>query len=192
MERGRSGAPLPTVVLGGGGSSTVPSEAPHTSGLTGAVAASGVVVPARQASLAWGVGGRVAEVHVAVGDVVEAAQPLLSLDGRTAQAQLEQAQAALAAAQANHDLLVAGAASGDLRQAQASVDGAKAALAALLAEPRPENVAQAQANLTGAEAALALLESGSSALELDAGRLAVEEAKGRAMGRAEQSRCHMW
>ena len=140
--------------------------------------ASAVVAPARAAQLAFGSTGRVALVHVIEGDRVESGQTLLSLNDQAVQAQLAQAQAALDAARADRDLLIAGPTDGELRQAQAALDGAHVVLSSLQAGPRAENVAQAEANLSSAQAALALLRKGPTALELEGARLGVEQAKG--------------
>ncbi len=127
---GGSGAPLPTVVLGqdtttsGGTSSAtaapaatsvaanVSTSAPGASG----VVASAVIAPADQAVLVSGMSGRIAAVLVAEGSPVQAGQTLLTFDDQAALAQLAQAQAALAAAQADYDVLAAGPTDEALRQ----------------------------------------------------------------------------
>lgn len=72
---GGSGTPLPTVVLLGNPTAT-PSIL--TTGIS--VTASGVVVPAQQAQLAFVTGGNIKSVSVAVGDQVQAGQVLAQLD----------------------------------------------------------------------------------------------------------------
>ena len=174
--RGAAGTPLPTVVLGqeGAPAPTAARAQPRPGGVT----ASAVVAPAQRAVLVAGVAGRIAEVRVAEGERVEAGWALVALDDEAARAQLAQAEAALAAAQAELDLLVAGPTPEELRQAEAAVAGAQAALGALQAGARPENVAQAEASLASAQAALALLQRGATDLELQAAQLALEEAQG--------------
>jgi multidrug efflux pump subunit AcrA (membrane-fusion protein) len=61
--------PLPTVVLQGGSPST---PAPAAAG-RGGVTASGVVVPAQQAEMAFALGGTARLVHVEAGDPVRRA-----------------------------------------------------------------------------------------------------------------------
>jgi multidrug efflux pump subunit AcrA (membrane-fusion protein) len=68
---GRTPTPLPTVVLDTGG------DSPQ---LQGGVTASGVVVPAHEAELAFALAGIVQAVHVAVGDQVVAGQELAELE----------------------------------------------------------------------------------------------------------------
>jgi len=68
---GGSPEPLPTVVLETGGSSPQ---------LQGEVTASGVVVPAQEAQLAFALGGIVQAVHVIVGDQVVAGKALAELE----------------------------------------------------------------------------------------------------------------
>ncbi len=74
---------------------------------TGPLSASGTV-EAVELSLAPEISGRVVEVLVSEGDPVTAGQTLVRLDDSLLQSQLQQAQAALAVAQANYDLVAAG------------------------------------------------------------------------------------
>ena len=69
--------PLPTVVLGNGNAN--PTSA--SQGFSGGVTASGIVAPAQQAQLTTTAGGQIAEVDVAVGDVVKAGQVLVMMAG---------------------------------------------------------------------------------------------------------------
>jgi HlyD family secretion protein len=94
---------LPTVVLDQG--NAAPSSPPLTG--SGGVVASGVVVPAQEAQLAFGLGGRVEGVDVAVGDQVEAGQALVRLEGQ------EELEAAVSKAQ--YELLQAQQALEDLK-----------------------------------------------------------------------------
>ncbi len=80
--------PLPTVVLQGGSPSTPAPEAAGRGGVT----ASGVVVPAQQAEMAFALGGTVRSVNVEAGDPVRAGQVLIELENAALQAQVEIAQ----------------------------------------------------------------------------------------------------
>ena len=80
---GGTPTPLPTVVLDTGGGSPQ---------LQGGVTASGVVVPAHQAELAFALAGIVQAVHVAVGDQVVVGQVLAELENASFEAALAQAQ----------------------------------------------------------------------------------------------------
>jgi len=93
---GQSGTqPLPTIVLDSGATAV-----PNVSQPSGAnVAASGLVVPARQARLTSAMGGFIKTVHVATGEVVSAGQVLLTFSG--------QEKLAAAAESANFELLLA-------------------------------------------------------------------------------------
>lgn len=93
---------LPTVVLEGGGSTPAPSTAVSGSGVT----ASGTVVAAQEAQLAFAVSGRVLFITVAVGDKVAAGQVLARMSGG------EALKAAVSAA--NLDVLTAQQALDDL------------------------------------------------------------------------------
>lgn len=81
--------PLPTIVLGGNQASTQVSP----EGIGGGVTASGIVVPAQEAQLAFTSGGNVKSLNVVVGDRVEAGEVLALLAGA------EQLQASLSGAE---------------------------------------------------------------------------------------------
>ncbi|NOZ48702.1 MAG: HlyD family efflux transporter periplasmic adaptor subunit [Chloroflexi bacterium] len=115
------------------------------------------VIEARTVNLAPEVGGRVLEVLVEEGEGVSAGQPLLRLDDAVMLSQRHQASAALQAAQANLDLLKAGARSeqiaaarAQLAQAQANVRMVQANLNALTAGTQPEVVTATQTSLAQA------------------------------------------
>ena len=78
---------LPTVVLESG-NAAVPAVAPSLDG----VAASGVVMPAQEASMAFAQGGIVETVNVKVGDRVQAGDLLVELDNTTIKLDLAQAE----------------------------------------------------------------------------------------------------
>jgi multidrug efflux pump subunit AcrA (membrane-fusion protein) len=82
-------AALPTVALEGSGSS--PAAAPVKGGVT----ASGVVMPAQEAKMAFALGGIVETVDVKVGDSVQAGDLLVELDNTTLKLELAQAERAL-------------------------------------------------------------------------------------------------
>lgn len=92
---GAGDQPLPTVVLETNGSSQVQATGVPVSAMGQAVAASGVVVPAQEAQLAFAVAGQIDQVMVGVGDAVEAGQVLARLSGG------EELQAAVSAADLN-------------------------------------------------------------------------------------------
>ncbi len=141
------------------------------------IEASGVM-EAEEISITAEVGGRIEKVWVEEGDQVEEGATLIALDADLLEAQMRQAEAALAAAQANLARVEAGARPEEVRQAEALLqqavatrDGTEQAWRDALAlrdEPQElllrigeaesalaaaeEGVAQAQANLQAAEA----------------------------------------
>lgn len=174
-----SQAPLPTVVLGNGtpaASTAAPSQqtAPARSGNR---TASGVVVPVDQVQMAAPVAERVKAVNVKEGDAVTAGAALLQLDDETAQAQLAQAKAAQATAQANLDLLNAGATAEQLRQAEASVVAATANYSRTISGPRSSDIVAAQAALDAANQALRKLQAGPSAEDIAAAQAVFQSAE---------------
>jgi multidrug resistance efflux pump len=74
------------------------------------------------------IAGRVTEVLTAEGDAVKAGQVLARIDSREITAQKLQAEAALAAAKARYDEVLAGARPQEIQQARAVTDQARANL----------------------------------------------------------------
>lgn len=163
-------------------------------------------IEATQSTIASEVMGRVLTVAVAEGDTVTAGQPLVTLDPALLEAQRQQAQASLtaiqgihqaatatlAAAQANYDLLAAGATEEQINVAESAVRRAEATLEA--AETAMENLPEAAqgttqsqqldqqveiaaAALDNARAQLALLEAGARPEQLAAAQAQVEAAE---------------
>jgi HlyD family secretion protein len=90
--------------------------------------AEGKVIPAREAALAFRSGGRVAELLVQNGDIVEAGAILVRLESAELEATVAQAEAAVALAQAQLDQLLAGARPEQIAAAEAQYNAAQAAL----------------------------------------------------------------
>ena len=65
-------APLPTIVLDSSEATPVAAATTPATVTNDGVTASGIVVPAQEASLAFTMAGKVKAVHVAVGDYVQA------------------------------------------------------------------------------------------------------------------------
>ena len=87
---GQTPTAIPTIELGN--NVTTPAA---SSGASGGVTASGVVVADQQVRLAFGLPGKVKLVNVKAGDQVQAGQLLVQLDDASQQIQLEQANLAL-------------------------------------------------------------------------------------------------
>ncbi|GBL58191.1 HlyD family secretion protein [Pseudomonas citronellolis] len=83
-------------------------------------------VDIRQVSLAFTGSERIAEMRVEEGDAVKVGQVLASLDSRTLKLQIDQAQAQIAAQEANVLRLHNGSRPEDIDRAKAQVDGARA------------------------------------------------------------------
>jgi len=111
------------------------------------VDAAGSLAPGAEVSLSFSSSGRVAEVLVDEGQVVEAGQPLARQETDDLELQVAQAQAALAAAEAQ-----------------------------LLAPPRPQEVAVQEANLAAARAQLDELQAGADADQVRAAQANVATA----------------
>lgn len=171
-------APLPTVVLGAEAAAAPAQSAPAVAAQrAGAVTASGVVIPASHAVIASTVPERVKALAVAEGDEVAAGDVLVQLDDEAAQAQLAGAEAALAVAQANYDLLAAGPTSEQVRQAEAAVLAATAAYSRTAGGPRAADVAAAQAAYDAAQTALQAVQAGPQPEDVAAAQAALQSAE---------------
>jgi multidrug resistance efflux pump len=127
------------------------------------LAASGTV-EAVEVIIAPEISGRVTEVLVSEGDNVVAGQELIRLDDSLLRAQIEQAEAALVAAEAQRD---AAQANYELLRAGAQADQIDAAEQAVHA---------AEANVATAEAQLAQLQAGARSADIAAATAAVAQA----------------
>ncbi len=153
------GLVMAAIVLGGGAwfytSYLAPQPEPEMSEepeeqVIQVVAATGIVVPSRWATLSLRTGGVVKEVLVTEGDQVQEGQLLVQLDSSDLEDLVAQAEAGLATAQAT--------------------------LAQVEAPARPGELAMAQASLAAAQAQLEKLRSGASREEITAARGAMETA----------------
>jgi HlyD family secretion protein len=116
-------------------------------------------VPAHEAQPGFAISGQVKAVAVAEGDDVELSQTLVTLETDRLAADVAQAEAALAATQAELARLQAGPRPKDVVAAEARLEAAEAALGEAIArrdqltpQAREAEVAAAQARLTSAEA----------------------------------------
>jgi len=89
------------------------------------IVADAIVVPARQADLAFGATGRVAEVRVAPGDSVRSGETLVSLETVDVEASLAEAILAVEIAEANLQRLERQPQAEDIAAAQAALDAAE-------------------------------------------------------------------
>lgn len=107
------------------------------------ISASGRVVPRQSVNISPKSSGRLNELYVDQGARVTKGQVIARMDDREEQAQLQQAKANLAQAEARLALLVAGNRAEDIAQARAQVTAAKARLQ--LSEQRQQQNAELQA-----------------------------------------------
>ncbi|HEY8450348.1 MAG TPA: HlyD family efflux transporter periplasmic adaptor subunit [Bacillota bacterium] len=127
----------------------------------GVVIAEGEVVPIRESSLSFAVGGIVAEVFVEEGEAVTAGQVLARLDARQQAAAVAQAEADVQRAIARLNELKAGPRPQDIEIAQAAVALAQLKVGKLRADSaRSEDIRMAEAELRQAQAELELTRLG--------------------------------
>lgn len=178
---------LPTVVLGEKNSNTTvaqatqsdqSSQSSQSSIVTGGqVKASGVVVPAQQLQMVATSAGQIQSVNVKVGDVVQAGQLLVALEDSATQAALAQANASLATAQANYDLLAAGPTEAQIKQAEAALLVASASYSRTLNGSRPADIAAAQAALNAANESYQKVQAGPVSEDIAAAQATLRSAE---------------
>lgn len=118
------------------------------------ISASGTLLPAKRANLAFKIPGQVKLVLANAGDAVRAGDVLLQLEAPDLEAAAAQAKAAADAAQANLTQARVGATREEIAIAEANLRVARAQLTRLKAGATREEIAIAKANLNRAEAAL--------------------------------------
>lgn len=133
------------------GIETVPVE---RSSIMAAVSATGSIVAKAQVTLNFKSAGRVAEVRVEKGDLVEAGEVLAKLEAADLELQVAQAEAALAMNEAKLEQTKAGATASELAAAEANLASARADYEKIKAGPTQEEIIMAKADLERAEAAL--------------------------------------
>jgi multidrug resistance efflux pump len=150
------------------------------------------VVEIQEVRLSSKVGGRVARVAVAEGNLVQPGQPLVYFDVPELQAQYEQMQARLQAAEADLEKARNGARVEEKAAARAARDAARSRWERLKAGSRVEEIEQAQSELASAEADLKgarkeaersttlYARKAVSGTDYDAAVTALERAQGRA------------
>ncbi|MCA9970828.1 MAG: biotin/lipoyl-binding protein, partial [Anaerolineales bacterium] len=168
-------APTPTPAAGGSVADADTGSVVVTAPNPDDVLAQGVVIPLAETSLAFQVGGQVAEILVAPGQAVQAGDPLIRLDGRQQALVVREAETAVLAAQADLTLAQAGlaAAQADLSAANVAITAAEVDLDALTAAPTAAEVALQDALVGAADAGVqeaagnqSLVLAGSSAAEI--------------------------
>jgi len=119
------------------------------------VSASGSLEPQARVGLAFEMPGRVAEVLVEVGDTVEAGDVLARLDSEQLALQVQQAEAALALAEAQLAQLQAGARPEEVAVAEANLRAMQAQVSAAVARREQLEAGASDAQVAAVEADLA-------------------------------------
>ena len=114
----------------------------------------GQILPEYQVTVVAEVGGLALQLNPEVGDFVKAGDILLVVEHSELEAQRAQALAALEAAQAQFEILKVEPGQVDIEDARAAVAAADAAYKRALAGPTPEELRLAETQLNTAEAAL--------------------------------------
>jgi multidrug resistance efflux pump len=115
-------------------------------------------VEVQEVRLASKIGGRIAEVLIREGDLVQAGQVLVRLEAPELEAQREQWVARVQAMSAALDKMRSGARVEDKEAAEAAAEAAQARYERLKAGSRDEDIRQAEAELLREQATLALAE----------------------------------
>ncbi|MBP6472959.1 MAG: efflux RND transporter periplasmic adaptor subunit [Chloroflexi bacterium] len=120
--------------------------------LSATATASGNVITSREAALSVEMPGRVQQVNVRIGDVVQAGDVLMQLDATDLALNVAVAEQNLKLKQASLADLTADPTSAEVAAAETAVLSAQAQLDDILSGPSAEEIAAQQANLTAAEA----------------------------------------
>lgn len=137
----------------------------------------GQVQPQSEATLSFGIVGRVMDVLVEVGDEVKTGDVLARLESDTLQRAIEAREQDLAIQQATLAQLSQGSREEDIAASRAAVVSARARLDDLLAAPTDKELADANAQLASAEAQLDDLLVGPSDEELAGARAVLAAAQ---------------
>ncbi|MDP2727977.1 MAG: efflux RND transporter periplasmic adaptor subunit, partial [Dehalococcoidia bacterium] len=137
----------------------------------------GDVRPLAQVAVIAKIPGRLQEIKVDVGDSVKQGDLLAVVEHSALDAQVKQAEAAVAMASAKFAQMQAGPRSETVAQAQVNLDSAREKYEAMQAGGREEAVAQAEAALRLAQAKLAQLKAGPTPEQVAAAEAAVNAAK---------------
>ncbi len=141
------------------------------------VSATGNVQAERQSTLAFEASGRIAQVLVKEGDMVEAGDLLAQLDTGSLEWQVARAQASVDTAQARLAQAQTPASAEELSSAQAALDSALANYERTQAGPSREELASAQAALTSAQASYDKVRAGPTKEDLAVAQAALDSAK---------------
>jgi len=145
--------------------------------LTVAVQAYGAVTSANQAVLTFGMGGRVLEVLVNKGDVVQKGDTLARLDATDLKMGVARAEAGLALSQAQLARIQVKATEVEIEAAEAALAAAQARYERVKSGPLAAEIASAEAALASAEASYAQLLRGPSAEERAVLKAGVDKAE---------------
>ncbi len=154
-------------------------EEPEVAESSPIVATDALVVPLNKIQLSLPSSGRVVEMLVKEGDLVEEGQLLAKLDGTRQQSDVTLAEAAVAQAEAGVSRAEAGVlqAAALVSQAESGLLSAQAMLAAIQAGPLPQEVALAQADIALAQARAIQASEGPSSAEIAAAQAQVQAAQ---------------
>jgi multidrug efflux pump subunit AcrA (membrane-fusion protein) len=169
---------LPLLAACGFGS-PAPTPTPDAAALEPAprVVADGRVLPARSAELGFLDTGRVAEIFVAEGELIDAGDPLARLDAAELEAAVAQARAAVEEAGAQLELLQSGALPASVAAAEAQVAEAQAAERQAAGRVTAADLQAARDELREAQALLARLTAGPRSTEVEQAQAGVAQAQ---------------
>jgi multidrug resistance efflux pump len=141
------------------------------------VTGTGEVLALQTADLTFQVPGTVGEVLVEEGMIVTEGQVLASLITADIELQIRQAEASLAAANADYERVLEGATEEEVRAAQAQLAQAQAGLRTTRGSVTDQDISAAQAQLEQARAQLARLEAGPRTTDVQGAQAGVDQAR---------------
>ncbi len=159
---------------------------PRYDTLMATVNATGQIEPAQVVNLSFSSPGRVGEVLVKVGDLVQAGAPLARLDARDLRIRVAQAEAQLAQAQASYQKQLDGASPAEVAAAEAQVDQARGQLRQAQGSVSATDLRAAEAQLAQAQTQLQQLIAGPKASDLQVAEAQVAQAQTQLASQRDQ------
>jgi HlyD family secretion protein len=144
------------------------------------------VVPLRRAGLSWPAGGIIAEVLVAEGDSVSAGQALARLDSAQQRANVANAEAALAEAEAQYERLKVGATPEEIAEVEAALAQAQAQYRQVSGRVTDADLVAVNAQVTQGAELLKRLQAGPKATDLRAAEASYQQAQANLTSRRDQ------
>ena len=141
------------------------------------IGATGTIAPAQQTNLTFKSSGRVTELFVEPGQIVEKGDVLARLESKELELALERSKIAWEISQIQLTEVEAGPSAGEVAAARAAVTSAESSYERVAGGASVEDLATAEASLASARSALARLKEGPTAQSITVAKANLEQAR---------------